>query len=105
MFPHSVAESRLTMSTTENETPDNDPLDSDPCGRVGLPWKLSRLRAKLSHKAKQEPKFRFYALYDRIYRFDVLQAAYAMVRKNNGSPGVCSGPQSSDHGDKWTIRV
>lgn len=76
------------MSTTEDETPDNDPLDSDPCGRVGLPWKLSRLRAKLSHKAKQEPKFRFYTLYDRIYRFDVLQAAYALVRKNNGSPGV-----------------
>jgi hypothetical protein len=39
-----------------------------------LPEKVSQPRLRLSQRAKQEPKFRFYALYDRIYRMDVLEA-------------------------------
>lgn len=50
--------------------------------------KLSLLRHKLSQKAKAEPKFRFYALYDRIYRQDMLWAAWEKVRGNGGEAGL-----------------
>jgi RNA-directed DNA polymerase len=53
-----------------------------------LPVKLSQLRQKLSQKAKQEPKFRFYSLYGRIMEKATLEAAWNRVRANKGAPGV-----------------
>jgi len=55
---------------------------------IQLPVKLSSLRQKLYRKAKQEPKFRFYVLYDRIYRRDVLASAYRIARAKKGAGGV-----------------
>ena len=52
------------------------------------PEKISSLQRKLYGKAKAEPAYRFYLLYDKIYRSDILEHAYALARHNDGAPGV-----------------
>ncbi|MCP4284510.1 MAG: group II intron reverse transcriptase/maturase, partial [Gammaproteobacteria bacterium] len=57
-------------------------------GNLSTPQKVQRLQRALHAKAKAEPDFRFYALYDKIYREDILAFAYAQCRSNKGAPGV-----------------
>jgi hypothetical protein len=53
-----------------------------------LPPKVQRLRQKLSSKAKEQKRFRFYSLYDKIIDKETLKAAYRQVRANDGAAGV-----------------
>ena len=52
------------------------------------PDRIRSLQRKLYCKAKAEPAFRFYLLYDKICREDILAQAYALSRANAGAPGV-----------------
>jgi group II intron reverse transcriptase/maturase len=57
-------------------------------GNLTTPASVQKLQTSLHAKAKEEPGFRFYALYDKIYRMDVLAHAYACCRANKGAPGI-----------------
>jgi RNA-directed DNA polymerase len=52
------------------------------------PEKIRELQRKLYRKAKQEKEYRFYLLYDKIYRPDILSHAYNLVKANKGAPGI-----------------
>ncbi len=55
---------------------------------LATPEKIQTLQRKLYLKAKREPTYRFYALYDKVYRTDILVHAYALTKANGGAPGV-----------------
>jgi RNA-directed DNA polymerase len=83
-------ESRLDRNdpTTVDGAQFDDEVRKD--HRPKVPPKLASLRFKLGQKAKQEPTFRFYALYAHLLRVDVLETAFVLVAASNGSktPGV-----------------
>src|SRR6266852_677994 len=55
---------------------------------LATPAKLRRLQEALYTKAKQAPGYRFYLLYDKVYRADILAHAYALSQQHGGAPGV-----------------
>ena len=57
-------------------------------GNLSTPMSVQKLQTALHAKAKAEAGYRFYALYDKISRDDILAHAYAQCRSNKGAPGV-----------------
>lgn len=73
----------METSKTENAE-DWEPVTDEP----GTPPKLVAWRQKLSGKAKQEKKFRFYSLYSLVIKPETVRWAWVLVSRNNGAPGV-----------------
>jgi RNA-directed DNA polymerase len=70
------------------------------------PDSIRTLQRKLYLKAKAEPAYRFYLLYDKIYRADVLRHAYELVRANRGArrpaaPAHAAGRSRAPPRAKW----
>jgi RNA-directed DNA polymerase len=73
----------LTSETLTEETKERRLTMS-----LETPIKIREFQRKLYTKAKQEPTCRFYMLYDKIHREDILAHAYELVKANQGAPGV-----------------
>jgi len=72
------------------------------------PEKVGKLQATLHAKAKESPELRFYSLYDKVYRCDVLKYAYRRCKANGGAPGVDAQTFSDVEAyglDKWLGEV
>lgn len=57
-------------------------------GNLATPLSVQKLQTALHVKAKGQPGFRFYTLYDKVFREDVLRYAYACCKANGGAAGV-----------------
>jgi RNA-directed DNA polymerase len=57
-------------------------------GNLSTPKTVQKLQKALHAKAKTEAGYRFYALYDKISREDILTHAFAQCRSNKGAPGI-----------------
>src|SRR6202035_5405085 len=78
-------------------------------GNLETPTSGRKLKTALHAKAKAEPEYRFYLLYDKVYRADVLSFAYARCKANGGAAGVdgqtfddieAYGSQDEESGDR-----
>ena len=65
------------------------------------PPSVQKLQTALHAKAKESPNFRFYALYDKVYRKDVLAFAYDCCNTNGGAAGV--GGQTSEDIEEYGV--
>jgi len=78
-------EGRAFSSRERSEGTENREIDGL---SLTPPEKVRKLQQTLHEKAKEQPTYRFYALYDKLYRMDILRHAWAICRHNGGKPGV-----------------
>jgi group II intron reverse transcriptase/maturase len=81
-----LVEERGLSSRATQEVARNGKLGN--LSNLSIPPSVQKLQSALQAKAKENPGFRFYALYDKMYRDDILQFAYACCKANKGAAGV-----------------